>query len=85
MQIEVGKRYIVSYHDPNYPCHCPCHTGHAMHIMACCYDRSYLGPATCVEAKVELPKDYYAFSVLGYMDVLLLHESSVLREATDED
>lgn len=45
--LEVGRVYLIEWRDPNYPCHCQCHSNsNIMHIAPCCYDGSYTGPAT---------------------------------------
>jgi len=45
--IEIGEVYEIHYVDANYPCHCDCHRPGStkLHIVACCYDQSYYGPA----------------------------------------
>lgn len=56
--IELGQNYLIHYVDRNYPCRCPCHfpiDGHQiLHIVPCCYDRSYSGPAKCVDRDSEM-------------------------------
>jgi len=51
--IEVGKKYWITYDDPDYPCDCPCHTseGAIRHCIPCCRDNSYTGEAVCVQKR----------------------------------
>jgi hypothetical protein len=42
MQFKSGYKYLISYKDPNYPCHCLCHKNpNVRHIVACCGDKSF--------------------------------------------
>lgn len=48
--IELGQNYLIMYADQNYPCGCDCHRLEGIkHIIACCSNRSYQGPAKCVD------------------------------------
>jgi len=49
-----GEYYIIDFVDPNYPCDCECHTNPGMvHVITCCYDNGYKGPALCVGKNYE--------------------------------
>lgn len=84
----VGKTYMIQFIDRSYPCHCPCHQGLAMHIVPCCWDKSYSGPAKCVGKPQFLPtwaeedrNQYWLFEPNPYR-TLLIHESSIISEVT---
>jgi hypothetical protein len=87
MKLEIGKRYIVHYHDPNYPCHCPCHHPSmgqfVRHVAPCCYDNSYLGPAIC-ESEIEGRPGYYLFAIHS-MRKIIVSNLDILSEVKDED
>lgn len=90
---EIGKTYVINYVDRDYPCRCPCHSSNGMmrHIMACCRDRSYSGPAKCIgryqTCKLEtIPfiEDYDKYWDFHINDIrgIILHESSIISEVT---
>jgi len=73
--IYTGCYYIIDYVDPNYPCNCRCHTDpHILHVIECCYDRSYRGPALCVGKNYDTLQAVFLvsnhhFYIIHYTDV----------------
>lgn len=85
MKPEIGNTYIINYVDRDYPCRCPCHRSNGMmkHIVACCHDMSYYGPAKCLglsDAMAFVYDGMWKFQV-GEYRILYIHESSIISEA----
>lgn len=77
--ITVGKTYEINFVDPNYPCHCGCHTNPCiLHIMPCCDDKSYVGPALCV---VKLENGMIGFAISNIRAVII-HPEHVSQQST---
>lgn len=74
---ELGKTYLINFKDSNYPCDCECHLPgrNILHFDACCWDRSYYGPAEYVGMHPDV--GYYLFKLPNSRRVLMLLESSV--------
>jgi hypothetical protein len=74
---EVGKAYLVKYVDKNYPCDCDCHRSkNILHFEACCWDKSYSGPAKCIQ---KFDREFSLFEVSTFRKIKL-HNDSVIKE-----
>ena len=73
----LGETYLISYTDLNYPCDCECHSNpNILHIMACCHDKSYYGPAKC--AGTNYYPSYHTFFRPDVGGLWLFHENNIL-------
>jgi len=68
-EIRVGIVYVINYLDTSYPCDCECHEpgNNVVHVMPCCYDRSYQGEATCVASFDDENSHLYAVSKVRFI------------------
>jgi hypothetical protein len=84
-EIEVGKTYHITYVDPNYPCHCPCHTNpFILHCAPCCYDNSYDGPALCVRKDTDEYQRIHFQDPHNDLHFYVVHAYNVLKEIVSE-
>lgn len=65
---EKGKKYLVKYIDPQYPCDCLCHTEHGwLHVTPCCSNKSwtrvlyYVGMFEITDENSHVNEVYYEF------------------------
>jgi hypothetical protein len=60
VNIKTGRIYDICYIDPNYPCHCPCHSDLGiMHCYPCCHDESFSGYLLCLWKSKRYENLYY--------------------------
>lgn len=79
--IEVGQYYLINYKDTRYPCDCECHTNpDILHIVACCYDKSYYGTALCFYKMINEDKIEIVYFKIGEYRTLCLFPKSVIKK-----
>lgn len=77
--IYIHDVYEIHFLDLQYPCNCICHLdSNKKHIIPCCQDKSYCGPALCIA------KDYTNKTLLfaaSSIKALVLNPGSVLKRS----
>lgn len=81
-EIEIGEVYEINYVDANYPCDCDCHKPgrNVRHIVACCHDMSYRGPAICESKNNQLRMITFAMKREVPCTHFVLYDTDVVRK-----